>query len=255
MGLSSALASCDVRPARQSGRALDYVVEYRQRQHAWLYHPDPNQVEVASGGPGSSVQVTGVTRELDLFIQSQLRTETGGAGFANQNANILGQLQSVYGTPGGTGTLETAFNNFTSALQAVSTSTTGLIGADDGAERGAGAGAATQHHDARHPDAAHECRSGYRHFGDAGQYRHAADRADQHPAPGLEPDRSDRRDAGGSTRQRHQQSFELDGRPRHPPTATTRSMSSPLRRSTRRRGPGFAIQLQLGGNADADLAL
>ena len=31
-----------------------------------------------SGGPGSSVQVTGVTRELDSFIQGQLRTEIGG---------------------------------------------------------------------------------------------------------------------------------------------------------------------------------
>jgi flagellar hook-associated protein 1 FlgK len=85
-----------------------------------------NQVEVPSGGPGSSALFTGVTRELDTFIQSQLRTETGGAGFANQNSNILGQLQSLYGTPGGTGTLETAFNNFTSAVQAMQTSSTGL---------------------------------------------------------------------------------------------------------------------------------
>ena len=55
-----------------------------------------------------------------------MRTETGGAGFANQTSNILTQLQSIYGTPGGTGTLETAFNNFTSAIQALQTSTTGL---------------------------------------------------------------------------------------------------------------------------------
>ena len=85
-----------------------------------------NQVEVPSGGPGSAALVTGVTRELDTFIQGQLRTETGGGGFANQTSNILGQLQSLYGTPGGTGTLETAFNNFTSAVQAISTSSTGL---------------------------------------------------------------------------------------------------------------------------------
>jgi flagellar hook-associated protein 1 FlgK len=37
-------------------------------------------------------------------------------------SNILGQLQNVYGTPGGTGTLETTYSNFTSALQALSTS-------------------------------------------------------------------------------------------------------------------------------------
>jgi flagellar hook-associated protein 1 FlgK len=81
-----------------------------------------NQVELASGGAGTGVQVTGVNRQLDLYVQSQLRTETSGGAYADQMANILGQLQSVYGTPGASGTLETAFSNFTSALQALSTS-------------------------------------------------------------------------------------------------------------------------------------
>ena len=81
-----------------------------------------NQIEVASGSIGTSVQVTGVNRQLDLYVQSQLRTETSGGGYADQMANILSQLQNVYGTPGGDGTLETALNNFTTALQALSTS-------------------------------------------------------------------------------------------------------------------------------------
>ena len=34
---------------------------------------------------------------------------------------MFNSLQSVYGTPGETGTLETAFNGLTSALQALST--------------------------------------------------------------------------------------------------------------------------------------
>ncbi len=55
-------------------------------------------------------------------MQNQLRTETGGSGYADQMANILKQLQNVYGTPGNSGTLETALNNFTSSLQALSTS-------------------------------------------------------------------------------------------------------------------------------------
>src|SRR5580693_1598038 len=80
----------------------------------------PNQIEVATGGAGSSVQVTGVNRQLDLFVQSQLRTETSGGAYADQTANILGQLQDVYGTPGGDGTLETSFSNFTTALQSLS---------------------------------------------------------------------------------------------------------------------------------------
>src|SRR5258708_4921413 len=36
-------------------------------------------------------------------------------------ASVLTQLQSVYGTPGDAGTLETAFSNFTTALQSLST--------------------------------------------------------------------------------------------------------------------------------------
>jgi flagellar hook-associated protein 1 len=80
----------------------------------------PNQIEVASGGFGASVETTGVNRQLDLFVQGQLRTELGGGAYADQINNILGQLQSVYGTPGGDGTLETALSNFTSALQSLS---------------------------------------------------------------------------------------------------------------------------------------
>ena len=49
-----------------------------------------------------------------------MRTEISGGAYADQTANILGQLQSVYGTPGGDGTLETTLNNFTTALQALS---------------------------------------------------------------------------------------------------------------------------------------
>jgi flagellar hook-associated protein 1 FlgK len=82
----------------------------------------PNQIEVTTGDFGSTVMTTGVSRELDTYVLNQLRTETGGSGYADQMANILKQLQNVYGTPGNNGTLETALNNFTSALQALSTS-------------------------------------------------------------------------------------------------------------------------------------
>jgi flagellar hook-associated protein 1 len=80
-----------------------------------------NQVEVLSGDFGASVRVTGVNRQLDQFIQTQLRTETSGGAYADQMASVLTQLQSVYGTPGQAGSLETAYSNFTSAVQALST--------------------------------------------------------------------------------------------------------------------------------------
>jgi flagellar hook-associated protein 1 len=79
------------------------------------------QVEVTTGDTGASVNVTGVNRELNQFIQTQLRSETSGGAYADQMASVLTQLQSIYGTPGDAGTLETAFSNFTTALQSLST--------------------------------------------------------------------------------------------------------------------------------------
>src|SRR5579862_4500886 len=126
MGLSSALASA-VAGLRANQAALSITSANVANANTPGYITQTaNQIEVASGGAGASVLVTGVTRDLDTFIQGQLRTETGGAGYADQVSNILGQLQSIYGTPGGTGTLETAYNNFTSAIQALQTSSTGL---------------------------------------------------------------------------------------------------------------------------------
>src|ERR1700712_61835 len=79
-----------------------------------------NQIESPTAGIGPDVRIAGVNRQLDQYIQSQLRTETSGGAYADQMANILGQLQNVYGTPGDAGTLENAFSNFTSALQQLS---------------------------------------------------------------------------------------------------------------------------------------
>jgi flagellar hook-associated protein 1 FlgK len=79
-----------------------------------------NQIEQSSGGVGTGVQVDGITRALNTYVQSQLRTETSGGGYADQISNVLTQLQNVYGTPGGQGTLENAFSNLTTAVQGLS---------------------------------------------------------------------------------------------------------------------------------------
>jgi flagellar hook-associated protein 1 len=79
-----------------------------------------NQSELPTGGVGAGVQVSGITRVLDSYVQNQLRTETSGGGYADQISNVLTQLQNVYGTPGGQGTLETSFSNLTTAVQALS---------------------------------------------------------------------------------------------------------------------------------------
>src|SRR6201995_3019855 len=122
MGLSSALATA-MSGLRANQAALSIVSgNVANAQTPGYVVQTPNQIEVATGATGTSVDVTGVSRQLDQYVQSQLRTETSGSGYADQMSNILNQLQSVYGTPGGTGTLETAYSNFTTALQALSTS-------------------------------------------------------------------------------------------------------------------------------------
>lgn len=82
------------------------------------------QIQVAGSttDAGASVRTMGVNRQLDQYLQTQLRTETSAGAYADQMSNVMAQLQSVYGNPGGAGTLESAYNNFTSALQALSAS-------------------------------------------------------------------------------------------------------------------------------------
>ena len=82
-----------------------------------------NQIEVSAGGDsGTSVDVKGINRNLNTLLQSQLWTETSGGSYADTKAGLYQQLQQIYGTPGSPGAFDTAFNNFTSALQALSTS-------------------------------------------------------------------------------------------------------------------------------------
>ena len=122
MGLSSALASA-MSGLRANQAALSIVSSnVANSQTPGYVVQTPNQIEVPTGDFGATAMTTGVSRELDNFVLNQLRTETGGSGYADQMANILKQLQNVYGTPGNSGTLETALNNFTTALQALSTS-------------------------------------------------------------------------------------------------------------------------------------
>src|SRR3979411_1499136 len=81
-----------------------------------------NQIQTVSGSIGASVDVIGVNRELDSYLQQQIRTEQAGASFADLKPPSLASLQAIYGTPGGSGTLETALNGLTTAVQALSTS-------------------------------------------------------------------------------------------------------------------------------------
>jgi flagellar hook-associated protein 1 FlgK len=80
------------------------------------------QVATAGNGTGISVSMSGVQRELDSYVQRQLRVENSGASYATTRAQTLSQLQDVYGQPGTNNTLESVYNTFTNALQTLSTS-------------------------------------------------------------------------------------------------------------------------------------
>jgi flagellar hook-associated protein 1 FlgK len=123
MSLSSALSTA-MAGLRANQAALGIVSSnVANAQTPGYVTQNVNQIELAGGaGNGASVRVNGVNRQLDQYIQAQLRTETSGGAYADQIANILSQLQNVYGTPGEAGTLENAFSNFTAALQALSAS-------------------------------------------------------------------------------------------------------------------------------------
>ena len=81
-----------------------------------------NQVAGTTGEFGSSVLINGVNRQLDQYLQTQLRTETSGASYADVRSSYLANLQNVYGNPDDSGTIENAFNNLLTAFQGLSTS-------------------------------------------------------------------------------------------------------------------------------------
>jgi flagellar hook-associated protein 1 FlgK len=80
------------------------------------------QVTTAAGSLGVGVRVAAVNRELDQYIQRQLRVETSGASYATLRAQFYERLQTVYGVPGSDSALETLYNSFTTSLQALTTS-------------------------------------------------------------------------------------------------------------------------------------
>jgi flagellar hook-associated protein 1 FlgK len=81
----------------------------------------PTQVTTAAGESNINVRVAGIQRELDVYVQRQLRVETSGGSYAELRAQFYQRLQQVYGQPGTDSALETVFNRFTTALQSLTT--------------------------------------------------------------------------------------------------------------------------------------
>ncbi len=79
-----------------------------------------NEVVVA-GQAGASVDTTGINRDLNTLLQSQLWTETSGDSYAGTTSQLYQQLQQIYGTPGSSTSFDATYNDFTTALQSLAT--------------------------------------------------------------------------------------------------------------------------------------
>jgi flagellar hook-associated protein 1 FlgK len=81
-----------------------------------------SQVASASGEVTIGVRLSSINRELDQYLQRQLRTETSGGAYATTRSDFFQRLQGVFGQPGEDNALTTVFNGFVSAAQTLSTS-------------------------------------------------------------------------------------------------------------------------------------
>src|SRR4051812_5915502 len=79
-------------------------------------------VAAAAGNLTIGVRISAVNRELDTYLQRQIRTETSGGSYASTRADYYSRLQDVFGQPGSDNALETVYNAFSAATQALATS-------------------------------------------------------------------------------------------------------------------------------------
>lgn len=118
MGLSQALASAlaGVNTTQQSLSVIAGNVA-NSNTTGYIEESTDQSALAISGQAGASVDITGVNRDLNTLLQSQLWTETSGDSYADTSAQMYQQLQQIYGTPGSSTSFDGIYNNFTTALQ------------------------------------------------------------------------------------------------------------------------------------------
>jgi flagellar hook-associated protein 1 FlgK len=72
-------------------------------------------------GRSAGVRVTEIQREIDSYVQRQLRTESSGLSFSGITAGFLDQLQQIFGTVGSEMSLDSLVGNFTNSLDTLAT--------------------------------------------------------------------------------------------------------------------------------------
>jgi flagellar hook-associated protein 1 len=122
MGLGQAITSA-ISGLNVTQSALSIVSgNIANAQTAGYTEKTATQVAAISAGDTVGVNISSVNREIDTYLQAQLRTESSGGNYSSTLSDYYNQLQSVFGQPGSTNDLTTAYNNLTTAAQALSTS-------------------------------------------------------------------------------------------------------------------------------------
>ena len=123
MGLSQALSSA-LAGVNTTQQGLSVIAgNVANANTAGYVEESINTVETGTpGAGGTSVDTTGINRNLDTLLQDQLWTESAGGSYADTTAQLYQQLQQIYGAPGTANSFDAIFNNFTTALQSLSTS-------------------------------------------------------------------------------------------------------------------------------------
>lgn len=122
MGLGQALSSA-VSGLRVTQSSLSLVASNIANSETPGYvRKTATQVSSASDGITIGVRLSSVNRELDQYVQRQLRTETSGGTYASTRSDLYQQLQGIFGQPGADNALATVFTDFTTAAQTLATS-------------------------------------------------------------------------------------------------------------------------------------
>ena len=106
----------------------------RRRRSRWFPRTSPTRNRLATSArpsirspasPATTVRASASTASIANSIsicRPRSVPKSSGAAFADVRATYLANLQSVYGNPDSTGTIEDAFNKLTTAVQGLSTS-------------------------------------------------------------------------------------------------------------------------------------
>src|SRR5258708_3263983 len=122
MGLGQALTSAST-GLRATQSALSLIAGNIANANTPGYVKKTSTLAAAAAGTLTiGVRISAVNRELDQYLQRQIRTETSGGSYASTRADYYSRLQDVFGQPGADNALETVFNDFSAATQALATS-------------------------------------------------------------------------------------------------------------------------------------